>query len=207
MKYEHRDKYHQKAKKEGYPARSAYKIIEIDDKFGVFKKGNKIVDLGCAPGGWLKVAEERICSTIPKKSDEALEPLIVGIDLEKILYTARPEVYFIEGDFCDVKNQQKIIEVLNGKVNWVLSDLAPKTCGVKFIDASNSLDLCQLAFDFAKTVLRPQGGLVLKIFPGADTGKLIRTLKGSFQKVTSFVPSATRLTSKEEYLICQGYKA
>lgn len=191
--YHRKDTFYQKAKKEGYVARSAYKLIELDKKFGILKPGIKIVDLGCASGGWLQVAEEKMVS-------------VIGIDLLPLHYQPASNVTFIQGDFLDPGNQQKIIDALGGQSDWVLSDMSPNISGIKFKDLQASLELCESAFKFAKKILKKGGGLVVKIFPGPEMGNFQKKLKEVFQKVTPVEAEATRKTSNEIYLVAGGFK-
>ena len=144
--YNRKDLYYQKAKKEGYPSRSAYKLIEMNRQFGILKKGVKIVDLGSAPGGWLKVTEEKVGVGFPR-------PIVIGIDLLPLHYTPKASVIFIQGDFLEEANRQKIIGQLGGKADWVLSDLSPNISGIKFLDSDSSTELCDAALRFSRQVL------------------------------------------------------
>ncbi|MDO8518939.1 MAG: RlmE family RNA methyltransferase [Deltaproteobacteria bacterium] len=186
--YDRKDRFYQKAKQEGYVARSAYKLIEMDRRFGILKPGAKIIDLGCAPGGWLQVAEKKGAR-------------IVGIDLLPLKYKPGVACTFIQGDFLDPDSQRKVREALEGKADWVLSDLSPNLSGIKFADIGGSLELSRAVLDFAKQTLKPGGGLVLKIFPGEEMGEFRKELSLFFQKTTTFIPEATRKSSNEIYLV------
>lgn len=214
--YNRKDHFYQKAKKEGYPSRSAYKLIEMDKQFGIFKSGVKIIDLGSAPGGWLKVCEEKLTKVETRDlaslhagqsrpSTVDSRPIIIGIDLLPLKTSTSPSMIFIQGDFTDPENQQKIIETLGDKADWVLSDMSHNLSGIKFRDINASLDLCQSAFDFAKKILKKGGGLVVKTFPGPDTQPFKKDLEKSFQKIKTFIPESTRKTSTEIYLIAKGF--
>lgn len=192
MNYNRKDRFYQKAKEEGFVARSAYKLIELDRRFGILKPGSRIVDLGCAPGGWLQVAE--------KKSAK-----IVGIDLLPLKYKPTPSVTFIQGDFLEPANQAKTREALAGEATWVLSDLSPNLSGIKFADIGQSLDLSCAVLEFSRTVLKKGGGLVIKIFPGEELGAFRKELALSFRKTDTFIPEATRSTSNEIYLVSIGF--
>lgn len=192
MSYNRQDIYYQKAKKEGYVARSAYKLIELDKRFGILKPGRKIVDLGCAPGGWLQVAEGKMVN-------------VVGIDLLPLHYQPGQNVTFIQGDFIDPANQQKIISALGGQSDWVVSDMSPNISGIKFKDLQASLELCESAYAFAKKILKKGGGLVVKIFPGPEMGNFKKKLTHTFQKITTVEAEATRKSSNEIYLVATGF--
>ncbi|MBI2339465.1 MAG: RlmE family RNA methyltransferase [Deltaproteobacteria bacterium] len=203
--YDRKDHFYQKAKKEGYPARSAYKLIELDERFRIFKPGARIVDLGSAPGGWLKVIEERN-PPLPPFVKGGVGGFIVGIDLLPLQFTPAPSTVFIQGDFLDPANRQKIIEAQDGKPDWILSDMSPNISGVKFRDLQASLELCESALEFAKKILNKGGGLIVKIFPGPEMGSFRKKLRGAFERITTVEPEATRKTSTEIYLVCTGFK-
>lgn len=186
--YDRKDHFYQKAKSEGYPARSAYKLLEMDKKFGILRPGTKIVDLGSAPGGWLKVAEEKTQN-------------IIGIDLLPLQYNQKPTTIFIKGDFLHPENQQKMIRALGGKAHWVLSDLSPNLSGIKFKDTLASIELCKAALEFSKKILAGGGSLVMKVFPGPELHLFQKELQSSFKKTTFFIPEATRKTSDEIYWV------
>ncbi len=194
--YNRKDRFYQQAKKEGYPARSAYKLIELDKKFSILKPGRKIVDLGCAPGGWLKVAEEKLKTA----------GSIVGIDLLPLQYTPTSSVTFIQGNFLEAPQQEHIIQALGGPADWVLSDMSPNISGIKFKDLAASLEVCDAALQFSKKVLKKGGSLIVKIFPGPDLEPFKKELRLSFEKVSSLTPDATRKTSAEIYLIANFLK-
>lgn len=195
MVYDRKDKYYHKAKAEGYPARSAYKLIELNQRYKIFKSGMILVDLGCAPGGWLKVAEEHLKA--PSK--------IIGIDLLELHYQPSDIVTFIQGDFLDPQNQETISKLIPQKANWIISDMSPNISGIKFKDLSASIELVQMAYTFAQRNLRKGGGLVTKIFPSEEAYVLKKELKKSFAKVDEVLPDATRRTSNEIYWVATNY--
>lgn len=195
--YDRKDKFYQKAKAEGYPARSAYKLIELNQKYKIFKPGKAVVDLGCAPGGWLKVAQELLGS----------DSKLVGIDLLPLQYTPDPFVVFIKGDFLAPENQQEIAKQIPQGANWILSDMSPNISGIKFKDLSASLELCEAAYQFVQKHLKKGGGFIIKIFPSDEANVLRKKLKGAFERVDEVLPTATRKTSNEVYWVCLNYKA
>lgn len=224
--YNRKDHFYHKAKKEGYPARSAYKLLEMDKQFGILKPGTKIVDLGCAPGGWLKVIEGKMkqeAGSRKQGSKEKIEPrnlgtqeprhldtwalghIIIAIDLLPLQYTPSPTTHFIQGDFTNPQNQLKIKQLLDGAADWVLSDMSPNLSGIKFKDNQGSLELCEQAFSFAKSCLKKGGGLVVKIFPGSEFEKFTKELKKSFKSVGFYEPEATRNSSREIYILSMGF--
>jgi 23S rRNA (uridine2552-2'-O)-methyltransferase len=198
--YDRKDHFYHKAKKEGYPARSAYKLLELDKRFKILKAGTKIVDLGCAPGGWLKVIEEKLL-----KSATSETQTVIGIDLLPLQFTPKKGILFIQGNFLEEENQQKIISTLGGKAEWILSDMSPNLSGVKFRDLEASLELCRAAFTFSQKILKGGGGLIVKIFPGPESALFQKELKKSFKKISTVVPESTRSTSNEVYLVAEGF--
>lgn len=190
MHYEVKDKYYLKAKKENYPSRSAYKLLEMEKQFRVFRPKMKIVDLGSAPGGWLKVLENK---------DGGLS--LVGIDLLPLKFQPKLDTHFIQGDFLEEENQKQILKILGGGVHWVLSDMSPNLTGIKFKDSAASIHLCESALEFSKRILKPGGGLLVKAFPGPEFSGFKKNLKANFKEVHQFIPTATRKTSDEVYLV------
>lgn len=213
--YERKDRFYQKAKKEGYPSRAAYKLLEMAKRFGIFKPGSKIVDLGCAPGGWLMVAEEKLAAgrarhnspRPPLKLRGGEEGLcIIGIDLLPLHYQPGPNVHFIQGDFTDPSKQKKMADLLGEKADWVLSDMSPNLSGIGFKDTSASSRLCNSAFEFACRILIKKGGLIIKIFPDVEIQTFKKKLNSYFKKVSTHIPEATRKGSSEIYLVSTGFK-
>jgi 23S rRNA (uridine2552-2'-O)-methyltransferase len=188
------DEYVILSKKEGYRSRAAYKLIEINNKFSFLKLGQKIVDLGAAPGGWSQVA-----SNIIGKNGK-----VIAIDLLDI--PSIDNVDFIQGDFCSSDSVEKLLSMLNGKANIILSDMAPNTTGHKTTDHLRIMDLCERVFEFAKTCLEIDGTLVIKIFQGGATSSVLSEIKKSFKDVKHFKPEASRKESSEVYLVARGYR-
>ncbi|OGP09722.1 MAG: hypothetical protein A2048_04585 [Deltaproteobacteria bacterium GWA2_45_12] len=224
--YDRKDHFYQKAKKEGYAARSAYKLLEMDERFKIFKPGIKIVDLGCAPGSWMQVAEEKLlvsnkgaASSAPTTSapphihtpahphtGTSTHPHIIGIDLLPLHYQPGDNVFFIQGNFLEEENRKKIKTTLGGAAHWVLSDMSPNLSGIAFKDQEASLELVEKAFQFSKEVLKKGGGLVVKIFPGPSMGPLKNEMKKYFKNRETYIPEATRNTSDEVYLVATGFQ-
>jgi len=195
--FQRKDRFYQKAKTEGYPARSAYKIMELDDRFKIFKQGTTVVDLGCAPGGWLKVAEERLGGN----------GTLVGIDLLPLQFSPRPKTKFLQDDFTKEESREWIKSQMKGAGDWILSDLSPNISGIKFRDTYESANLCQLALEFARDTLNPGGNFLCKAFPGQEVEEFRKEIKKFFKKIVTVVPEATRRSSSEIYLICLELKA
>ncbi len=192
------DPYVARAKAEGYRSRAAYKILELDEKYKLFRPSMRVVDLGCAPGGWLQVAVEKVKST-PQN------PLIVGIDYLEMEPVAGAII--LQKDFNDEDAPKAIIDALNGhKADVVLSDMAAPTIGHKKTDHLRIIALVELAADFALNVLAPGGTFVAKVFQGGAEQELLNQLKQNFNKLFHAKPAASRKDSKETYLIAKGFK-
>lgn len=186
------DPYVQAAQRDGYRARAAYKIKEIDDKVGLIKKGMKVVDLGAAPGGWSQVAIERGASRI------------VGIDLLPVEPLAGAE--FIEMDFNDDDAPEKLKSMLDGPADLVLSDLAPNTVGHKSTDHIRQVAIVELAAYFAVEVLKPGGAFVAKVFQGGTQNEILSYLKQNFKAVKHIKPPSSRKGSSELFVVATGFK-
>ena len=185
-----RDIYVRKSQVDGYRARSAYKLIEINDKFKIFKNGISIVDLGASPGSWSQYAAKTV------KSGR-----IVSIDL-KDMETIENTIQ-VKGDFTDVKSQEKIKSFFKSKINVVLSDMAVNTTGIKDIDAIYTGELCKEAMIFSKNNLVKDGKFVAKIFLGTSFNEIIVLAKTIFKDVKVFKPKSSRKESKESFIICK----
>ena len=185
-----RDIYVRKSQVDGYRARSAYKLIEIDDKFKIFKNGISVVDLGASPGSW----SQYVAKTV--KSGR-----LVSIDLkhmEEIENTIQ-----IKGDFIEKESQEKIKSFFRSKVDVVLSDMAINTTGIKDIDAIYTGELCKEAMFFSKENLVKEGRFVAKIFLGTSFNEIVALEKTIFKEVKVFKPKSSRKESKESFIICR----
>jgi 23S rRNA (uridine2552-2'-O)-methyltransferase len=188
------DVYFQRAKQEGYRARSAYKLIQIQEKFGVLKRGQAVLDLGAAPGSWSQVAA-RIVGKAGK---------VVAVDLLPI--EALPGVTILQGDITAPEVQAQIEEAVGAAVDVVLCDAAPNTTGVHLRDHVVSVELVRTAFDLVRRVLSPNGSFVVKVFEGEDLPQLIVDLRLAFARVKPHYPAATRREGREVFLVCVGFK-
>lgn len=180
-----KDYYTKKSREEGYYARSVYKLKQINKKYQIIKPGDKILDLGCSPGGWVQASLE---ITGPKG-------LVVGIDIDKAKVKAE-NFKFIQEDIYN----KEIIENLE-KFDVVLSDMAPKTSGVRELDQERSLDLAKQAFIIAKKKLKGNGNFVCKIFQGKDYPEFLNEVRKEFGFVKAVKPEASKSGSKEMYVI------
>lgn len=191
------DPYVAKAKAAGYKSRAAFKLLEIDDKYHLLKPGQRIVDLGAAPGGWCQVAAERIGST-------EQDVRIVGIDLLEI--DPLPGVKFIQMDFTLPEADAVLKEMLGGPADGVISDMAANTTGHKKTDHLKIIGLAEMAVAFACEVLSPGGFFLCKLFQGGETGQLITDLKRDFATVRHVKPQASRADSSELYVLATGFR-
>lgn len=189
-----RDQYRRLAKDQGYRARSAYKLLQINRSYNVLKKGNKVVDLGCAPGGWLQVAVKEV-----RPSGK-----VIGIDLKPV--TPVVDAIILQGSIEDPNMLSKIEEILGSKADVVLSDLAPNVSGVWDIDHARQISLSTIALQFTQRVLRIGGSSVFKVFEGDMLKEFRSELHRNFGKVFLSKPSASRQESSELYIICLNFK-
>jgi 23S rRNA (uridine2552-2'-O)-methyltransferase len=192
------DPYVTRARAEGYRARSAYKLIEIDDRFHLLSPGKRVVDLGAAPGGWSEVAAARVRST-------DVVPLVVAVDYLDM--DPLPGVTVLKKDFLDEDAPEAIRAALGGEpADIVLSDMAAPTTGHRQTDHLRTIYLCEVAAVFAEAVLRPGGHFVAKVFQGGTEGDLLAALKRAFQSVHHVKPPASRSESVELYLVARGFR-
>lgn len=188
------DPYVAAAQRDGYRSRAAYKIIELDEKFSFLHNIRSVVDLGAAPGGWAQVATQ-LCSGDVK---------IVGIDLLEV--AALPGATFLEMDFTSDEAEKALLDLIDGPVDLVMSDMAAATTGHQNTDYIRTLGLAELAFDFAKKTLGKNGTFVTKVFAGGTDNTLLEDVRKNFNKVRHYKPPASRSESKETYLVAQGFK-
>lgn len=188
------DEYVQRAQRDGFRSRAAYKLLELQDKDRLIKPGQVVVDLGAAPGGWSQVAGELV-----GRSGKLFAMDILSMD-------PLPNVDFLQGDFREQSVLDQLLERLDGRpVDLVISDMAPNVTGNAAVDLPRSMYLCELAVDFSRRVLRPGGGLVMKVFQGEGFDDLYRDVRGSFGKVVTRKPKASRPKSREVYLVAGNY--
>lgn len=186
------DPYVARAKAEGWRSRAAFKLIEIDEKFGLLKRGARVADLGCAPGGWLQVAVKRGAERV------------VGVDY--LPTGGVPGAAILELDFLDPSAPQKLQSALGGHADVVLSDMAAPTTGHKPTDHLRIMGLAEAALDFAEDVLAPGGSFVCKVFQGGAEGALLARLKKAFATVKHTKPKSSRAESAEVYVVATGFR-
>jgi len=196
------DPYVKRAQAEGYRGRAAFKIMEIDDRYRFLVPGARVVDLGCAPGGWMQVAVPRI-NALGEKPGKAVGR-ILGVDLQEVEPLAGAEVHQL--DFMADDADETVKGWLGGPADVVLSDMAAASSGHKQTDHLRIMALCEAAAYFAFDVLEPGGTFVAKVLAGGAEGDLQKVLKQRFKKVSHFKPPASRSDSSEKFVVAQGYR-
>lgn len=190
------DYYTLEAKKRGYPARSIFKLSEIEKKFKIFKNSKKVLDIGAAPGSWTLFISREIL----KGNGE-----VVAVDLNPLSLSVRPEnITEITGDAFSKKNLEKIIE--RGIFDTAVSDAAPHTTGNRFTDTSRSEELVKNMIELSDKVLKKGGNFVAKIFQGQETSNILKNLKTKYNKVCTFKPECSRNDSFETFIVCLDKK-
>jgi 23S rRNA (uridine2552-2'-O)-methyltransferase len=180
------------AKAKGYRSRAAFKILELDEKIHFLKQGQRIVDLGCAPGGWVQMALAKGAANV------------VGVDLLPV--EPLPPATMIQMDFTDPDCGDRLIELLGGPPDVILSDMAPNTIGHRQTDHLRIVGLIEAAVDFTLETLKPGGVFVTKAFQGGEMEGVLRSLKANFAEVKHVKPKASRAESSEVYLVATGFK-
>jgi 23S rRNA (uridine2552-2'-O)-methyltransferase len=189
------DPYVHRAKAHGYRSRAAYKLIEIADRDGLARRGDAVVDLGAAPGGWSQALVERI----------GRSGRVIAVDLLEI--APIPGVTIVRGDFREEAVLERLEDALGGeKLDLVVSDMAPNLSGVRATDQARSIHLCELALEFARLHLKPNGAFLVKAFQGAGYPEFLGAMRGVFIDVSSRKPGASRGGSSEMYLLGKGLK-
>jgi len=198
------DPYVKQAQKEGYRARAAYKLKEIDETLGLIKPGHLVVDLGSSPGAWSQYLRRRLSPE--GAAVGALNGTIIALDL--LPMTPIEGVNFIQGDFKDEAVLAQLEEMVQGRpVDVVVSDMAPNLSGIESADAARIAHLVELAVDFAQNHLKPDGALVVKLFHGSGYSQLVLLFKEVFKVVKPIKPKASRDKSSETFLVGIGLKA
>ncbi|MGB0960963.1 MAG: RlmE family RNA methyltransferase [Halocynthiibacter sp.] len=196
------DPYVKRAQADGLRGRAAYKILELDDKFRFLVPGAKVVDLGCAPGGWCQIAAERVNALGEKKSK--LVGTVLGVDLQEVEPVPGAETHVL--DFLEDDADEKVKTWLNGSANVVMSDMAAASSGHKQTDHLRIMALCEAAAYFAFDVLEEGGTFVAKVLAGGAEGDLQKLLKQKFTKVINVKPPASRSDSSEKFVVATGFR-
>nr|WP_218061604.1 RlmE family RNA methyltransferase [Ameyamaea chiangmaiensis] len=186
------DPYVQAARKQGWRSRAAFKLIELDDRFHLIRPGMRVIDLGAAPGGWTQVAVKRGARQI------------VGLDLLPV--DPVPGAEMVEGDFNDADMPQRLMDLLGGRADLVMSDMAPNTTGHSATDHMRIMGLAEGALDFALQVLGEGGAFVAKVFQGGSEKALLNQMKHAFASVKHAKPPASRKESSELYVVATGFR-
>jgi len=202
LKRQLNDPYVQRARSEGYRGRAAFKILELDDRFNFLVPGAKVVDLGCAPGGWCQVAVPRINSL----GDRPGKPQgrIIGVDLQEVEPIPGAEIHLL--DFLEEGADDKVKAWLGGEADVVMSDMAASASGHKQTDHLRIIALCEAAAELAFEVLSPGGTFVAKVLAGGAEGELQKQLKTRFEKVHNVKPPASRADSSEKFVVALGFR-
>lgn len=186
------DPYVAEAKKRGYRSRAAFKLLQLDEKFGFLKRGQRVVDLGAAPGGWAQVAVEKGAGKV------------VGIDLLEV--DPVPGATIIQMDFLAPEAPDRLKELLGGEADIVMSDMAANTTGHPPTDHLRIMHLAEVAYQFAEEVLAPGGTFICKLFKGGAEKELSDALKRNFATVRNAKPAASRADSAESYIVAMGFR-
>jgi 23S rRNA (uridine2552-2'-O)-methyltransferase len=195
------DPYVIRAKKEGYRGRAAYKILELDDKYGFLKPGARVVDLGCAPGGWCQVAVARVNALGSTKKPTGT---VLGVDLQEVEAISGAEIYQL--DFLEDGAEDKVKGWLGGRADVVMSDMAAASSGHKATDHLRIVALVEAALAFAFDVLEDDGTFVAKVLAGGAEHEMQTLLKKNFKKVANVKPPASRADSSEKFVVAMGFR-
>ncbi len=185
--------YYKLAKKESYHSRASYKLLQMNNKFNIIKKGDYILDLGAAPGGWSQVALEKVGE----------EGLVVGVDLQRIKPMDGDNFVGIMGDFTREETLNQILKVTGRKVDLILSDASPHLSGVKDVDQIRALELALSVLKISRWILKPGGSLIMKAFQGEEFENLLKEIKKEFKTVKTTKPPSSRKKSVEMYVIAK----
>jgi 23S rRNA (uridine2552-2'-O)-methyltransferase len=197
MTYRPHDRYYKKAKQEGYRSRAAYKLLDLQQRYRLLRPGDKVVDLGAAPGGWLQVGARIIGQS----------GRIIGVDLQEMAPFPERNVTVLRGDASSGEVQSMIVEVLAGPAGVVISDMAPKLSGIRDADIARAVELNRLALAVAIRLLRPGGSLLVKSFMSNELHHYTAELKRHFSNVQRTKPEATRQGSSEFYFLAKSFLA
>jgi len=193
MRKRKKDFYYRKAKIEGLRSRAAYKLAQLDRKFKIFRGVKKVLDLCCAPGGWLQYSLSKVGN----------DGLVIGVDLSEI--SPLPNVYFIRGDITREDTVEKIVKIAGSKIDLVLSDCSPNVSGIWELDHARQIFLAEKALEIAKKVLRKGGKFIVKVFQGDLFNKYLDKVKTVFRNVRVTKPEASRKESAEMYIVAFNF--
>jgi 23S rRNA (uridine2552-2'-O)-methyltransferase len=192
----HSDEYVKRAREQGYRSRAVFKLKEMDEKYRLLRRAMTVVDLGAAPGGWSQFAAERV----------GPQGKIIALDV--LPMEALPNVVFLQGDFREEEVLGRLKLELGGlEVDLLMSDMAPNMSGLRSVDLARAVDLCELALETARQVLKPGATLVMKTFIGSGFDTLARAVRGDFLRVAIRKPKASRSRSAETYIVATGFRS
>jgi len=201
------DPYVIKAQREGYRARAAFKLQELDDSFGLVKPGQLVVDLGSAPGAWSQYLRRKLLTSDKGQGDSAVATSAAVIALDILPMEPVDGVVFLQGDFREAETLSRLEQAVAGRpADLVVSDMAPNLSGIASADAARIAHLVELAVEFAKAHLKPDGALVVKLFHGSGYDDLVRLFRETFRVVKPFKPKSSRDRSSETFLVGRGLK-
>ena len=189
-----KDHYRKLAKDKGYRSRSAYKLLQLNNSYHIFRQRNKVIDLGCAPGGWLQVAIKEVGSC----------GKVIGIDLKEV--KPLEGAIILHGNIEDKGTIDGVIKILNSKADVVLSDLSPNVSGIWDIDHARQISLTKSAFSVAQKILKENGNAIFKVFEGDLLNEVKDDLNSNFHKVLLTKPGASRQQSSELYIVCLKFR-
>ena len=191
-----KEEYYLKAKKQDYRSRASFKLLQLNRKFKLIRKGDSVVDLGAAPGGWSQVALEIVGE----------DGLVVAVDLNRIKPFPEENFHRIKGDFVAPETVKEIKHVLKGRSDIVLSDASPKLSGIKDLDQVISIELARSVIKICEDVLKNKGNLIMKVFQGEGFPELLQDLKKKFRTVKTTKPPSSKKKSVEMYIVARGFK-
>lgn len=199
--YNGKDRFYKRAKQDHFVARSIYKLEEIDRRFGLLRKGARVVDLGCAPGSWLQY----IAASVGDRG------LVIGYDVEAAMVHPGPRARWHQADVHELTAEQVLSDVRKvepgaGNVDALVSDMAPKLSGIRDSDQARSIALAEKALVLAKALVRPGGAFIAKVFQGRDLDDFVKTVRVSFDEVKVLRPEATREGSREAFVVARGFR-
>jgi len=189
------EEYYKKAKKQDYRSRASFKLLQLNRKYKIIKKGDNIVDLGAAPGGWSQVALEATGE----------DGLVVAVDLNRMKSFPEENFWSIKGDFTHEETLDEIRRTLQGKAQVIISDAAPKLSGIKDLDQLRSMDLARTVLQISDSILKYKGNIIMKVFQGEGYPELLKEIKQNFQTVRTTKPPSSRKKSGEMYVVGRGY--
>ncbi|BDZ72145.1 RlmE family RNA methyltransferase [Methanobacterium petrolearium] len=190
------EEYYKKAKKQDYRSRASFKLLQLNRKFKIIKKGNSVVDLGAAPGGWSQVALEAVGE----------DGVVVAVDLNRIKPFDEDNFWSIKGDFTQKDTLEEIQRTLQGKTQVIISDASPKLSGIKDLDQLRSIDLAQSVLQISDGILKYKGNIIMKVFQGEGYPELLKDIKKKFQTVKTTKPPSSRKKSGEMYIVGRGFR-